>query len=164
MESLSVKEFFDHLQSDTLKPSFAIKGIVKKSTRENEVLFAKKGDLSHWIGINASSISNVMVIKSFVKEGETYTVVKIHFHKPSTPEGKMMYELLQLMAKEEQEGKCGKGKCICPHCGCKGNCSGQDHCHCHHCQCGDKHFGPSHNGSCGLPFMREHCTDEHCQK
>ena len=54
MESLSSKEFFEQLKTNAVKTPLVIKGIVKKSETDSELLFAKKGDLSNWIKIPSS--------------------------------------------------------------------------------------------------------------
>ncbi|MGZ4156392.1 MAG: hypothetical protein ACXVED_04495 [Bacteroidia bacterium] len=93
-------------------------------------------------------IESVVVIKTFVKNNETFAVVKLHMKMPTTPEGTIFYDLLSSMGKEDMEDeKCGhhsmsmcktgfsrmkdrllgewKGH-FCPHCGSK--------CHHEHCE------------------------------
>ena len=159
MESLSSKEFFDKLKSNTLKPSFVLKGIVKKSGKDSEVLFTRKGDFTKWVAISSDMIESVNVLKTFTKGNETFIVVKLHLKDPSTPEGKVLYELLSAEGREEKgsdesgwnkhsAGKCSCGSKhhegeeghVCPHCGCSHDNHGCT-CGCHHensgqCNCG----------------------------
>ena len=44
MESLTSKEFFEQLNTNSLKQPFLIKGIVKKSEKDSEELFKEKGN------------------------------------------------------------------------------------------------------------------------
>ncbi|MGZ4156393.1 MAG: hypothetical protein ACXVED_04500 [Bacteroidia bacterium] len=53
MEKLTSKEFLDQLKSNTLKSPFILKGIVKKSDKDSEVLFARKGNFGNWTAIPA---------------------------------------------------------------------------------------------------------------
>lgn len=134
METMNTKEFIDQLNSNTLKQTWGIKGIVKKSGNSNEVLFAFKGDMGNWHTIPASIIDSVMVIKTFVKEGETYTVAKLHLKAPSSPETKVIYDMLQSSVKGHEHGYEGimehlhhfmhqHGHKTCPHCGCRKSCT-----------------------------------------
>lgn len=128
MESLSSKEFFEQLKTNSLKPSLAIKGIVKKSDKDSEVLFARKGDFGNWVTIPASMVESAKVLKSFSKENEIYTVVKLYLKTPTTPEGEVLSKLLFSTENEESTGeKCGwKNRLFgrCGFCGMKGK---------HHC-------------------------------
>ncbi len=166
-EPITSQEFFEQLKTNTLKPVFTLKGVVKKSDKDNEVLFAKKGDLLNWVKIPSTMIESAHVLKNFSKEAETFTVVKLHLKTPATPEGKTLYELLTLFGKEETcEGKfdwknkmnkfghCGMHKepeHVGHHCGC--GCH-HDHpfgCSCHgehHCNCGcHQEYGEEFNGN-----------------
>jgi hypothetical protein len=108
MESLSSKEFFEQLKTNSLKPSFTLKGIVKKSDKESEVLFTRKGDFEHWVPIPSSMIESVTVLKTFSKENEVYTVVTLHLKMPTTPEGEVLFKLLSTSEMGEMAGeKCG---------------------------------------------------------
>jgi hypothetical protein len=121
MESLSSKEFFEQLNTNNLKPSFTLKGIVKKSAKDSEVLFTKKGDFEHWVSIPASMIESVTVLKTFSKENETYTVVKLHMKTPTTAEGEVLLKLLSSNEMEEMtEEKCGWKNRLMGRCGCSG--------------------------------------------
>jgi hypothetical protein len=102
MENLSTKEFIDQLNSNTLKSTFGIKGIVKKSGKDSEVLFTHKGDMGNWHIIPASMIDSVTVIKTFVKEGETYAVAKLRLKTPTSPETKVIYDLFESIMKEDK--------------------------------------------------------------
>lgn len=121
MESLSSKEFFEQLKTNSLKPSFTLKGIVKKSEKESEVLFARKGDFEHWVPIPASMIESATVLKTFSKNNETYTVVKLHMKTPTTPEGEVLFKLLSSEETDEISGeKCGWKNRLMGRCGCSG--------------------------------------------
>ena len=150
MEKLTSKEFFDQLKANTLKPAFTLKGIVKKSENDSELLFTRKGDFINWIKIPSSAIESVIVLKTFSKEDKTFVVVKLHLKPPTSPEGKLFYELLSSIEKEETAGrKCGsenKSMCSCGCGGMKGHCrcgEGAEH-FTHHCESGchqDNHGG-----------------------
>ncbi len=94
MEFLSSKEFFEQLNTNMLKPSFVLLGTVMKSENDSEVLFARKGEFGNWVKIPSSMVDLAQVLKSFTKDGETYTVVKLKLKSPTTPEGKVLQELL----------------------------------------------------------------------
>ena len=144
MTSLTSKEFFDLLKADNFKPCFSLKGIVKKSEKDTDVLFAGNGDFSKWISVPSTMVESVNVLESFTKGETTFTVVKIQLKKPSTPEGQVYYELLSLMGKEEmKEEKFGceshNQGCSCHQSGCGCHQSG---CSCHtdhHCGCMQGH-------------------------
>lgn len=121
MESLSSKEFLELLNTNSLKPSFTLKGIVKKSEKESEVLFARKGGFQHWVPIPASMIESVTVLKTFSKENEVYTVVKLHMKTPTTPEGEVLLKLISSDEIEDvSEEKCGWKNRLMGRCGCFG--------------------------------------------
>jgi len=146
METLTSKEFFDQLKTNTLKPCSALKGIIKKSEKDSEVLFAIKGNLTNWVTIPASMIDSVNVLKTFSKEDTTFAVVKLHLKTPTTPEGKVYHELLSLFGKEEkQEGQCGCNNNAMDKHGCQGmqekSCGETSGHYCHHCGCHQGHPG-----------------------
>jgi hypothetical protein len=155
MEKLSSKEFFEQLKTNSLKPAFALKGIVKKSDKDSEVLFAIKGSFDKWISIPATAIESAIVLKTFAKEDKTFTVVKLHLKKPTTPEGQVFYDLLSAMEKEEMKSdKCqpedggAEHFSACQgmkgHCGCHNGCG----CGCHHCGCGCQQGGECQQKHC----------------
>lgn len=155
METLTSKEFIEKLKSNSLKQSTCIKGIVKNSEKDAELLFKRKGD-SAWITMPSSMIESVKVIKTFTKENETFVVVKLQLKTPTTPEGKVLFELLSSAEKSCCDSKCECGKfskeggkypgnycsCGCHHqsnCGCECNHQSTCGCGCHHqpdCKCG----------------------------
>jgi len=152
MEALNAKDFMDKLQHGTLRPACILKGVVKQSEKNTEILFKAKGSME-WTKIPASMIGSVIVKKNITWAEESMTVVKLILKAPTTPEAMVFFELLTgLMPKEKcdepHEGGMhgctpfGKGSCSTEHsyfgghchcgCGCKCNC-GMDHgCHCHH--------------------------------
>ncbi len=155
MESLSSKEFFDQLKTNALKPAMVLKGIVKKSDKDSEVLFTKKGDFTNWVKIPSSMIKSVFVIKTFSKAEERFTVVKLHLNTPETPEGTVLFELLSLKGKEEMGdenwNKEGSGHCCHSEFGYSGmkgkSCDmGAGH-FCPHCGCYHSHYGGHGGGS-----------------
>lgn len=127
MEALSSKEFFEQLKTNSLKPFFTLKGIVKKSDKESEVLFARKGDFENWVTIPASMVESAIVLKTFSKENELYTVVKLYLKTPTTPEGEVLYKLLSSNENEEMTGE---------KCSWKNRLMGK----CHFCGMNGKHF------------------------
>jgi len=148
METLTTKEFFEQLNSNTLKRPLVLKGIVKKSEKDSEVLFTSKGDYTGWITIPASMIESVKIIKIHTKEGASMAEVKLLLKAATMPEGKVLTELLssaeQYNCNECNNHKaehCGNGgDDICSHCGCH-----KDE---HHCKCG--HKAEYRSNSCGL--------------
>ena len=151
MEKLSPKEFLDQLTTNNLKPSFSIKGVVKKSVSETELLFSRKGDMEHWESIPMSMIESVFVQNTFEKEHQTFVLAELHFKTPTTPEGIVLQKLMS----HEGHGEigCGKGHCHC-------HSHGSFHCHCG-CGCsggyGQGAF-PSNQGICNMG----HCSKGHC--
>ncbi len=171
METLSSKEFFEQLKTNSLKQPPTIKGIVKKAGKDSEVLFTRKGDFSNWITIPDSMIESVKLIKTFTKEDKLFAVVKLQLKTPSNTEGKVLYDLLSLTEKSEnkeyskkgEEGHVGNyctcgchdhgyGACGC-HCGCGCGCHGHTH-----CQCGCGCHEHAH-GECGC---ESHGEQSHC--
>jgi len=153
MESLTSKEFFSQLNANTLKTPFSLKGIVKKSDKDSELLFTRKNDWKHWAKIPSSLIDKVRVFKTFHKEDKLFAIVKLQLVEPTTPEGKALYELLASGEKaackdKEKGGEChhsmegksckeGEGH-YCHKCGCQQGC--QCGCHQgHQCSCGCQH-------------------------
>jgi hypothetical protein len=137
METLNVKEFIEKLKSNSLKQRTCIKGIVKNSDKDSEVLFKRKGD-SAWIALPSSLIETVKVIKTFIKENETYAAAKLRLKTPTTIEGKTLFELLSSMEKSCSDKSMGEHN----HFGMDRKTEHSDHtcqCGCHHqpdCQCG----------------------------
>ena len=101
MGLLSAKEFFDQLKTDSLKSSFVLKGTAKKSDKDNEVLFAKEGDLGNWVTIPSNVIESVEMLNTFSKEGELFFNVKLYLNATTSDE-----ELLfrKLFSSTECEG------------------------------------------------------------
>jgi hypothetical protein len=161
MVTLSAKEFIEKLKSNNLKSATVLKGIVKKSESDTEVLFAGKGDFGNWIKIPSSMIEEVTILNTFTKENETFAVVKLHLKASDTPEGKIFNDLTASMGKDEM---CGRGwghhghgaghfglgsmfkkyfghhmGSYCEQCGCGTNCT----CGCHK----QNYAGGEHHGN-----------------
>jgi hypothetical protein len=96
-EKLDSKDFLERLNSGNLNPESIIFGKVKKSEKEDEMLFAFKGDNSNWISTPANKIEHVHLIKSFTCEGEKMAFVKIHLKSPSDAEAKLFHQLLSAL-------------------------------------------------------------------
>ena len=94
METLTSKLFFEQINSNSLKPSFTLKGIVKKTDDDTEVLFARKGDLMNWVKIPAFMIESVDIIKTYLSDNQITAFVKIHFKTPTSIEGEVYFKLL----------------------------------------------------------------------
>jgi hypothetical protein len=149
METLTTKEFFEQLNSNILKQPFILKGIVRKSEKDSEVLFTSKGDCTGWTAIPASMIESVKVIKTLNKESTSMAEVILHLKAATTPEGKVLADLLSSaeqcncnecnIHKSEHYGNAG-GDNVCNHCGCH-----RDE---HHCECG--HKAEYRSNSCGF--------------
>jgi hypothetical protein len=174
MESLSNKEFFEKLKTNHLKPAFALMGIIKKSDKDQEVMFTSKHDFHHWIAIPSSMIESVKVIKSFSSAEVNYTLVKLHLVPPTNPEAKTLFDLLTLLVPKKmcheggsggmnkshgmEHGHCGEGKSMHgmehgdyeKHCHCEcGMMHHESHCHCG-CGCLHRHCG------CGCACRQQH--------
>src|ERR1700752_3639744 len=100
MEILKTKEFLEKLKTDTLKTSLKLVGVVKKSDKDDEVLFASKHNPTHWVGIPAAMIESVIVLKEFHWGEAKYTLVKLHLQTPTNAETKALYDLLKATASE----------------------------------------------------------------
>lgn len=132
METLTIKEFLEQLNSDNFIQPFTQKGIVKKSDNNSEILFKRKGAFEHWIAIPEIMIESVMILKIFQKENQTYVVSLINFKPPTTLEGIILQKLIasdtqcefehcvencscscQIRSFEEVEDRCSKkgGNC-----------------------------------------------------
>jgi hypothetical protein len=127
MQALSSKEFFEHLNSNNLKPSVILEGIVKKSENSSEVMFSRKGEFGNWIRIPSSLIGGAFVLKTFVKDSGSYAEVKLQLAPPSNPESKALFDLLALASLKK-----------------KAHCSWKDD---------DDHWNWEHNSPCDF----EHC-------
>jgi hypothetical protein len=143
METLTSQEFFAMLKTNSLKTTSGLKGIVKKSEKDTELLFTKKGDFHNWIKIPSSMVESVKMFKTFTKEDITYAVVKLQLKTPSNPEGKVLYELLSSLEKSGRDDfKGGYG-----HYGMRGKYCEEGAYHSgHHCGCGCHHEA---NCKCG---------------
>ena len=106
METLTSKLFFEQINSNSLQPSFTLKGMVKKTDDDTEVLFARKGDLMNWVKIPSFMIESVDIIKTYLSDNQINAFVKIHFKTPTSIEGEVYFKLLT-----SSETGCG--------CGCK---------------------------------------------
>jgi hypothetical protein len=106
METLTSKLFFEQINSNSLKPSFTLKGMVKKTDDDSEVLFARKDDLMNWVKIPSFMIESVDIIKTYLTDNQIKAFVKIHFKTPTSIEGEVFFKLLTT-----SETGCG--------CGCK---------------------------------------------
>ncbi|HET6992556.1 MAG TPA: hypothetical protein VFJ43_14580 [Bacteroidia bacterium] len=148
MENLSSQEFIDQLKTNSFKQNSVLKGIVKKSDNDSEILFARKGDFGNWVKIPASMIESVNVIKTFSKGEETFTIVKLHLKTPTTPEAKVLHELL---SSHEHEG-------MCPACG-KHFWMSRFFGHHHGCNCHNHH--ENFFGKCGKFFGHHHECEGH---
>jgi hypothetical protein len=150
MESLNTKEFLEKLNAGTLKPSFSIKGVVKKSAKADEVLFAPLWNKSQWAKIPAAMIGSVYVLADIAGDDGPATLVKLHLKPPTTDEGKTLFELL---SHHDGEGH-GHCRCGCHENGCKCGChGGGSGCGCHGdgCKCGCQSSGCKcgcHEGGC----------------
>lgn len=94
METLTSKLFFEQINSNSLKPSFTLKGMVKKTEDESEVLFARKDDLMNWVKIPSFMIESVDIIKTYLSDDQITAFVKIHFKTPTSIEGEVYFKLL----------------------------------------------------------------------
>lgn len=171
MQTMSSKEFFEQLNSNSLKTPIFVKGIAKKGEKLTEILFRKKEDSSEWITIPSSLVEEVKIIKTFKKEEQTRAVVKLQLKTPATPEGKILMELLASSNGDmEKKSKCqggnghegsgygSHGECQhhgCKNCSCgchkvesRGDCKNEDH----YCSCGCHHEA---NCSCACDGMSE---------
>ena len=150
METLTGKEFFEQLNSNSLKQPLVIKGIVKKSEKDSEVLFKRVGGSSGWVSIPSSMVESVKIIKTFSREEASIAFVKLLLKEATTPEGEVLTELLSSdeqsncdgnsMHKQEACGIHEGSENVCTHCGCH-----KDE---HQCKCG--HQAEYHNSSCGF--------------
>ena len=95
MESLNTKDFLEKLKNNSFKSTFSLVGIVKKSDKDNEILFAGKHNFNHWVAIPASMVESVTVLKSIPWGNNQYTFVKLNLNTPTNPETKTLYDLLQ---------------------------------------------------------------------
>ncbi len=156
MQTLSSKEFFEQVSSNSLKTPLFVKGIARKGEKTTEILFKKKEEHSDWVTIPSSMVEEVKLIKTFKKEDETWALVKLLLKAPTTPEGKVLTELLASSNKGEKDEKSrwegGHGWE-----GFRHGCKGEGHNDSHSCLCGhgymNKNFGgcnnKSHYCSCG---------------
>ena len=108
METLTSKLFFEQINSNSLQPSFTLKGMVKKTDDDTEVLFAKKGDLMNWVKIPSFMIESVDIIKTYLSDNQITAFVKIHFKTPTSIEGEVYFKLLTT-----SETGCGCGYSSC---------------------------------------------------
>jgi hypothetical protein len=145
MESLKTKDFLEKLKTNNLKPNLKLIGIVKKSDKEDEVLFASKHNFHHWVAIPASMIESVVVIKNIPWGEANYSLVKLNLQAPTTPESKTLYDLLAATHHDESHlhGIFGMGSKLMHkfwHEHGEGHCHG--HCNNPNCPC-HKHEGNS---------------------
>lgn len=149
MKTLTGKEFFEQLNSNSLKQPLIIKGIVKKSENNSDVLFKGSGDSSDWVKIPSSMVESVKLMKTYTREGASMAIVEITLKESTNPESKVLAELLSFTEQCKcKECNCNKSEhCqnsgennVCGHCGCH-----KDE---HHCKCG--HRAEYSNSNCGF--------------
>ena len=134
METLTSKLFFEQINSNSLQPSFTLKGMVKKTDDDTEVLFARKGDLMNWVKIPSFMIESVDIIKTYLSDNQITAFVKIHFKTPTSIEGEVYFKLL---TSSESGSGCGCG-CSSFHrdkdfsCSSYGKCNSTIGCSPHH--------------------------------
>lgn len=152
MEQLTTKEFMDKLQADSLK-TCTVTGLAKKSGNAAEILFKTIHADGDWIKLPASLIGSVVFLEHKDCSGEPCVLVKLHLTQPSTPESKVLYELLSALSL---------------HRGCK--CHGHEFCNgCHCasenatgvCRCGLLEF-PSFACGCDRAFHKSAGFGSHC--
>jgi hypothetical protein len=112
MESLNTKEFLEKLKTNNLKSAFVLKGFVKASDDDSEILFTQKWNRLNNVSIPTSMIESVVVLKSILDKEEPSAFVKLFLKVPANPEAKTLYKLL--MSQNENEisvgCKCGMKK------------------------------------------------------
>src|SRR5256885_8378988 len=94
MKEIEAKEFLDMLNSGNIKTGAHIFGLVKKSEKPSELLFAFKWAKENWISIPETMIDHVHIIGEFTVEEEKYTKVKIRLKEPANAEAKILHSLL----------------------------------------------------------------------
>ena len=125
MEAMTSKDFFEHLNSNTLKSTYYLKGFIKKSDDQSEVLFARSGEMINWVKIPSFMIESVDVLKTYSQNNEILGLVKIHFKIPASIEGEIFYPLISSMERGDSKwGCCSKGF----QGGSYGNYSGMNRC------------------------------------
>lgn len=102
----------DKLQHDTLRPACILKGVVKKSEKETEVLFKSKELRSGWIKIPSSMIHSAVVLNKIPYTEEEMTLVKLILKVPSTPEGAVMFELLSSALHQKECAEHVQKECV----------------------------------------------------
>jgi hypothetical protein len=146
MESITTKEFLEKLKINNLKPAFVLKGLVKPSEKESEILFSQKQDILHWITIPASMIESVTVLKSLPNRYEPSAFVKLRLKSPSNPEANVLYELLMSMREDgRHECNCAMKVMKCTHPSFRTDSRRGHYCPCcgHNCSCGCSEVGGS---------------------
>lgn len=111
MESLTINEFLEKLKANDFKPSFVLKGLVKATEKDTEILFSQKQHVLKWVTIPISMIESVIVLKSLPNKDEPSAFVKLHLKSPSNLETKALYELFMSSKEDEMyDCKCGSKK------------------------------------------------------
>lgn len=121
MKIINSKDFFDQLNSDTIKPLITISGYVKKSDDKNELYFSHLNDGINWIKIPSLMIDSVKILSYNYDElslGEKQIMATLYLYEPTNKEAKILFELINL---EKNNSKCHcenfsmhkKETCVC---------------------------------------------------
>jgi hypothetical protein len=146
MESISIKDFVEKLNTGSITQPSKLLGLVKKSDKESEIQFAFKHDMTNWISIPTSLIESVSIIKNISGSDSRMVLAKVHLKEPLSAEAKILFTLLSSLSdkvnkyykkkwlKEMLMGEsCDKHELFHHHCMHKGM---EGHCG-HHHSCGD---------------------------
>jgi hypothetical protein len=99
---LTTAEFFEQLKQDKLATpipeSFGVIGMVKKSGgQEKTIEFAAGMKCSGWVTTPIELIDNVELIQTVPCEDHSHPLVKLNLKAPRSPEGKLLYAILEGM-------------------------------------------------------------------
>jgi hypothetical protein len=101
-EILTTAEFFEQLKQDKLATpmpeSFGVIGMVKKSEGQDETIeFAAGMKCSGWVTTPIELIENVEMIQTVPCGDHSHPLVKLNLKTPKTPEGKLLFAILDGM-------------------------------------------------------------------
>jgi hypothetical protein len=78
-------DFLDTFSKGSIRIDFVIKGLVKKSDEEGELLFSRNADSDNWAKIPTSVVKDVLVLNVFSKNNQTIVSVQLHLKVSSVP-------------------------------------------------------------------------------
>jgi hypothetical protein len=99
MKLFTSKDFFDQLNTDSIKPLITISGFVKKSEDKTKLYFSLQNDGINWIKIPSLMIDSVKILSYNYDEfslSEKQIMATLYLNEPTNKEAKILFELINI--------------------------------------------------------------------